>query len=66
MEGSGYILITVVVVLIFSTLMFILNRYKRCPSDKIMVIYGNVGSAKDGTALSAKCIQIYLADYSGL
>ncbi len=56
MEGSGYILITVVVVLIFSTLMFILNRYKRCPSDKIMVIYGNVGSAKDGTALSAKCI----------
>lgn len=56
MEGSGYILITVVVILIFSTLMFILNRYKRCPSDKIMVIYGNVGSAKDGTALSAKCI----------
>ncbi|MDD4297212.1 MAG: flotillin family protein, partial [Ruminiclostridium sp.] len=56
MEGSGYILVTVVVILIFSTLMFILNRYKRCPSDKIMVIYGNVGSAKDGTALSAKCI----------
>lgn len=50
------ILITVAIILIFSTLMFIISRYKRCPSDKIMVIYGNVGSAKDGTSLSAKCI----------
>ncbi len=45
-----------VVVLILSTLMFIVSRYRKCPSDKIMVIYGKVGSAKDGTALSAKCI----------
>ena len=43
-------------ILILSTLMFIVSRYRKCPSDKIMVIYGKVGSAKDGTALSAKCI----------
>lgn len=50
------ILIGVVVILILSTFLFIVSRYKRCPSDKVMVIYGNVGSATDGTALSAKCV----------
>jgi flotillin len=56
MQESGFILITVIVILVVSTFLFIISRYKRCPSDKIMVIYGNVGSATDGTALSAKCI----------
>lgn len=56
MNGSDFILISVIVILILSTFLFIISRYKRCPSDQIMVIYGNVGSAKDGTALSAKCI----------
>ena len=53
---SEFILTAVIVILVFSTLMFIISRYKRCPSDRIMVIYGNVGSSKDGTALSAKCV----------
>ena len=53
---SSLILISAVVILIVSTFLFIVSRYKRCPSDRIMVIYGNVGSAKDGSALSAKCI----------
>ncbi len=50
------ILIGVVVILVLSTFFFIVSRYRRCPSDKIMVIYGKVGTAKDGSALSAKCI----------
>ncbi|NLM50491.1 MAG: flotillin family protein, partial [Clostridiaceae bacterium] len=33
-----------------------LSRYKKCPSDKILVIYGKVGQGKDGTQRSAKCI----------
>lgn len=53
---SSFILIGVIVVLILSTFMFIVSRYRRCPSDKIMVIYGKVGSSKDGTAISARCI----------
>lgn len=53
---SGFILTGAIIILVFSTLMFIISRYKRCPSDRIMVIYGNVGSGKDGAALSAKCI----------
>ena len=49
-------LVSVIVILGLTTLFFILSRYRKCPSDKIMVIYGNVGSNKDGSALSARCI----------
>ena len=49
-------LISVIAVLVLFTFLFIISRYRKCPSDKIMVIYGKVGSSRDGTALSAKCI----------
>lgn len=50
------ILICVIAVLAFSLLLLIMRRYKRCPSDKVMVIYGKVGSDGDGSARSARCI----------
>lgn len=50
------ILITVIVMLGASALLVFLARYKKCPSDKIMVIYGKISSNKDGTYRSAKCI----------
>jgi flotillin len=50
------ILIVIVVVLIFTTLIAILARYKKCPSDNILVIYGKVGKGADGDMASAKCI----------
>lgn len=50
------ILIAVIVVLAVSLVLAIMRRYKRCPSDKVMVIYGKVGSDKDGSARSARCI----------
>ena len=50
------ILIVAIVLIAFSLLIFLLSRYKKCPSDKIMVIYGSVGKNKDGSARSAKCI----------
>ena len=50
------ILISVIAVLLFTTLIVILSRYRKCPSDKILVIYGKVGSNKEGTFRSAKCI----------
>jgi flotillin len=37
-------------------LLIVLMRYKKCPSDKIMVIYGKISPNKDGTYRSAKCI----------
>jgi flotillin len=42
--------------MVLSFLLMLAARYKKCPSDKIMVVYGKVGKNKDGTARSAKCI----------
>ena len=44
------IIIVVAAVVIFVTISALVSRYKRCPSDKILVIYGRTG----GT--SAKCV----------
>ncbi len=54
--SSVLITVVVVVILVFSLLLVALSRYRRCPSDKVMVIYGKVGTNKDGTARSARCI----------
>ncbi|MFA6010609.1 MAG: SPFH domain-containing protein [Desulfobacteraceae bacterium] len=37
--------------LIVSTIVFLASRYKRCPSDQILVLYGKVGEGQ-----SARCI----------
>lgn len=50
------ILICVLVVILFICIMWILSRYRKCPSDKVLVIYGKVGSDKEGQVRSAKCI----------
>ncbi|HEX7714769.1 MAG TPA: flotillin family protein, partial [Bacillota bacterium] len=50
------LLIVVIVVVLFVTFASVLKRYKRCPSDKILVVYGRTGKSKDGTARSATCI----------
>ena len=52
----GIALTCVIVLIVFSLLIFLVKRYKKCPSDKVMVIYGKVGSNKDGSSRSAKCI----------
>ena len=49
-------LILILVAVFFVTLSAILRRYKRCPSDKILVIYGKTGKNKMGSASSARCI----------
>jgi flotillin len=49
-------LIVVVVVVFFVTFASVLKRYKRCPSDKILVVYGKTGKTKDGSTRSATCI----------
>ena len=56
MPPFGIILVCVIVVIFFSLFLFLIKRYKKCPSDKIMVIYGKVGNNGDGSARSAKCI----------
>ena len=48
---TTFYLILIVIAVAFVTLAAILRRYRRCPSDKILVIYG-----KTGRSSSAKCI----------
>ncbi len=56
MPTEALIAICVGVIIIFALIMGILSRYRKCPSDKILVIYGKVGNDKNGQARSAKCI----------
>lgn len=50
------IIIVVFSIVLFVTFAAILARYKRCPSDKILVIYGKTGKNKEGGVSSARCI----------
>lgn len=55
MENFGLIIAIIVVIglVVFAAIM---SRYRRCPSDKILVIYGRVGIGSEGDARSAHCI----------
>jgi len=47
---STFIVIGAILFFAFMLLVFFLSRYKRCPSDKILVVYGKTGGES-----SAKC-----------
>jgi len=51
---SILVLIATIVLLFFVTAISFATRYKRCPSDKILVVYGKIGGK--GPAVSSKCI----------
>ena len=48
-----FVLIGIVslIIVVLGTLVFFFSRYKRCPSDKVLVIYGKTGSGR-----SSKCV----------
>ena len=48
--GGIGLLVVILAVVLFATLSFVIRRYRRCPSDKILVVYGKTGGG------SAKCI----------
>ncbi|EPR71298.1 Inner membrane protein YqiK [Winogradskyella psychrotolerans RS-3] len=51
-EGlGGPMLLIFVALFVVLTLIILIKRYKRCPSDRILVVYGKVGGGQ-----SAKCI----------
>jgi flotillin len=51
-QGVVVLLIIVILIVFISFTTFIFSRIKKCPSDKIMVIYGNI----KGVQGSSKCI----------
>jgi flotillin len=56
MGTETIIIICIIAAVLFAALMAILSRYRKCPSDKVLVIYGKVGTDKNGQARSARCI----------
>jgi flotillin len=52
-HGTGLWALTTLafILLLFTTGLFLASRYKRCPSDRILVIYGKVGEGQ-----SARCV----------
>ncbi len=57
MEGMPLFLVAAIGAIMFLFIVFfaLLKRYKRCPSDQILVVYGKVGEGAEGFR-SAKCI----------
>lgn len=55
---SQYLVFAVIigVVFVFILIVSLFKRYKRCPSDRVLVVYGKVGKGKSQEARSAKCI----------
>lgn len=49
------ILIGASVLFVFILIITLFRRYKRCPSDRVMVVFGKIGTGPDGHR-SAKCI----------
>ncbi len=51
LTGSVVVIVAGLIGLVFIMGLWFISRYKRCPSDKILVIYG-----KTGTGSSSKCL----------
>ncbi len=47
----GLLAVSAFIVVVFSAILYMASRYKRCPSDKILVIYGKVDPGK-----SSRCM----------
>lgn len=56
MDIGIIILLSVLALLVFTSIIVVLSRYRRCPSDKILVVYGKLAKNSDGSSRSAKCI----------
>jgi len=55
---SQYIVVVVVLAILFIFILLVtfLRRYKRCPSDRILVIYGKIGKGSEAESRSSRCI----------
>ena len=49
--GFGVLALIAFVVLAFFTIIFLASRYKRCPSDKVLVIFGRVEKGRSSKAM---------------
>jgi len=60
-----FIIVGFVVFIAFLLILFFISRYKRCPSDKILVVYGKTGDNKSATCYAGGAAFIWpvIQDY---
>ncbi len=56
MNDYFVILITIAALFFFIIIVAMMRRYKRCPSDRILVVYGKIGRGDDREVRSSSCI----------
>ena len=56
MNDYFVVMVSIAVLFLFIIIVAMLKRYKRCPSDRILVVYGKVGKGIESESRSAKCI----------
>jgi flotillin len=57
MSGQYFVVVVILAILfIFILIVTFLRRYKRCPSDRILVIYGKIGKGIESESRSSRCI----------
>ena len=70
MNATTFTLFAVVafIILVFFTIIYLTSRYKRCPSDQILVIYGRVSGGKSSHTMHGGGILVWplIQDYSYL
>lgn len=61
-------LIILVVMVLFSMMLLLINRYKRCPSNRVLVIYGKVGRGSTARCVHGGAAMVWplIQDYSYL
>lgn len=64
--GFWVVPVAAFIVLIITTLVFLASRYRRCPSDQILVVYGKVGAGQSSNCIHGGGAFIWplIQDYS--
>jgi len=68
LTGSFVIIVAGLIGLAFLMLLWLITRYKRCPSDKILVIYGKTGAGNSSKCLAGGAAFVWpvIQDYAYL
>jgi len=62
------IAVGVFVIIIFSVVLYMLSRYKRCPSDKVLVVYGRIEKGRSSITMHGGGVIVWpvIQDYAYL
>lgn len=56
MDSIMLVFLSIMAIFVFGMIVAVFSRYKKCPSDKILVKYGKISKSSEGDQRSANCI----------